>query len=137
MKRAIGRIERTLFALVVCLAPACTGQIGENDGTGAPGSGGPGSRGGGAAAPGTPVDVKAVCNPAAPSPGLSPLRRLTHREYDATVRDLLGDDTHPAVAFAPEEHFLGFDNNAETRGVTSLLAEQYMNAAEQIASRAA
>ena len=58
------------------------------------------------------------------------MRRLTHREYDNTIQQLLGDATDPAKGFAAEEQVLGFDNNAEARGVTTLLAEQYMNAAE-------
>ncbi len=72
----------------------------------------------------------------APAPGPSPLRRLTHREYDNTTRDLLGDDSHPSAQFSREELFLGFDNNATARGTTTLLAEQYMNAAETLAANA-
>src|SRR5688500_706099 len=45
-----------------------------------------GGAGGGGGAPGTPA---AVCGAGAPSTGPSPLRRLTHLEYDSTVRDLL------------------------------------------------
>ncbi len=71
-----------------------------------------------------------------PLPGPSPLRRLTHREYDNTTRDLLGDDSHPSAQFSREEVFLGFDNNATARGTTTLLAEQYMNAAETLAANA-
>lgn len=66
----------------------------------------------------------------------APIRRLTRFEYDNTVRDLLGDDSHPAQAFVPDELAHGFDNQAETLVVTQLLAEQYLGAAEQIAARA-
>ena len=40
--------------------------------------------------------------------GLRPLRRLTNREYNNTVRDLLGETSHPADAFPPnrEDGFL-------------------------------
>jgi hypothetical protein len=76
----------------------------------------------------------AGCAEAAPGP--SPLRRLTHREYDNTTRDLLGDDSHLSLQFSREEIFLGFDNHATARGTTTLLAEQYMNAAEALAARA-
>jgi hypothetical protein len=41
--------------------------------------------------PGTPADPLAA--------GPMPLRRLTHREYNNTVRDLLGVSTNPANAF--------------------------------------
>lgn len=50
---------------------------------------GPGSGSGGSAAPGS--DPNAV--------GPRPLARLTRREYNNTVRDLLADATHPADAF--------------------------------------
>src|SRR5437868_2673825 len=33
------------------------------------------------------------------TPGPTPLRRLTNREYNNTVHDLLGDDTRPADQF--------------------------------------
>src|SRR5690349_686242 len=36
-------------------------------------------------------------------PGPMYLRRLTHREYEATVRDLLGVDPGPAVATFPAD----------------------------------
>ncbi|MFO0750489.1 MAG: DUF1592 domain-containing protein [Myxococcota bacterium] len=66
------------------------------------------------------------------TPGPSPLRRLTKSEYDNTVRDLLGDTSHPADAFPPEEQTLGFDNNASGRGVTQVHVEHYMQAAEEL-----
>jgi len=70
-------------------------------------------------------------------PGASPIRRMTRFEYNNTVRDLLGDDSAPADRFAPEEEALGFNNQATALGVTQLLAEQYMEASEVIAARAA
>ncbi len=70
-----------------------------------------------------------------PSPGLSPIRRLTRFEYDATIEHLLGDSTHPAAAF-PQEGGSGFDNNANVISVSPLHAEKYMDAAEGIAARA-
>ena len=36
-----------------------------------------------------------------PTPGRTPLRRLTATEYNKTVRDLLGDTTSPADSFPP------------------------------------
>jgi hypothetical protein len=78
----------------------------------------------------------ARCSPDEIAPGPSPLRRLTRWEYDNTIRDLLGDDSRPASAFPEDERALGFDNNAEFRVVTTLLAEHYMLAAESIAARA-
>jgi hypothetical protein len=70
-----------------------------------------------------------------PSPGASPIRRLTAWEYDNTILDLLGDDSHPSQSF-PEEGGSGFDNNADVASVTWLMANKYMLAAEEISARA-
>ncbi len=70
-------------------------------------------------------------------PGGAPIRRMTRFEYNNAVRDLLGDTTRPADAFVAEEEALGFNNQATALGVTQLLAEQYMEASEGIAARAA
>ena len=66
-------------------------------------------------------------------PGKAPLRRLTVLEYDNTVRDLLGDTSRPASRLIDDERGV---TSAEARIVTSLLAEQYMAAAEEIANTA-
>jgi Protein of unknown function (DUF1592)/Protein of unknown function (DUF1588)/Protein of unknown function (DUF1595)/Protein of unknown function (DUF1587)/Protein of unknown function (DUF1585) len=132
--RAFGQGARWFMIAPWVLSMACTGEIGPSD-FGAPGSqmGSKAPGGGPASAGGATSSVSCT----SPSPGPSPLRRLTHREYDNTIRQLLGDTSDPAKAFAPEEEAFGFDNSAEARGVTSLLAEQYMNAAEQLATNAA
>src|SRR5262245_53164534 len=85
--------------------------------------------------------IAAGCgNDSAPSaacpPAASPLRRLSHFEYNNTVRDLLGDTTRPADAFPPEDTMLGFKDIADAQTVGELLAEYYMNAAEAVAHRA-
>ena len=81
--------------------------------------------------------------PSPPGPGCvhettqpTPLRRLTRAEYDATLRDLLGDSSRPARAFPPDEESQGFDNFAETQSVSPLLAEGYLSAAEALAEAA-
>src|SRR5262245_56649829 len=38
------------------------------------------------------------------------MRRLTHSQYNHTVRDLLGDQTQPANQFPPEDFVNGFQN---------------------------
>ncbi len=68
--------------------------------------------------------------------GRAPLRRLTRFEFNNTVRDLLDDDTSPADALPSEQRGNGFGNDADAQGVSSLLAEQYSNVAEDIAERA-
>ncbi|NUQ78285.1 MAG: DUF1592 domain-containing protein [Polyangiaceae bacterium] len=74
------------------------------------------------------------CDPI--EPGDAPIRRMTRAEYNNTVRDLLGDTSQPASSFVPEEEALGFNNQATSLGVTQLLAEQMMNAAEAVAQKA-
>src|SRR5204862_2764258 len=69
-------------------------------------------------------------------PPLSPLRRLTHGEYDRTVHDLLGDTRGLAKSFPQEEIEHGFDNSAELRSVSDVLSDGYVAAAEQLSAAA-
>ncbi len=68
------------------------------------------------------------------SPGPSPIRRLTRAEYNSTIFQLLGDSSNPADAFPPDERSSNFDNQAATLVVSPLLAEQYLLAAEKLAT---
>src|SRR5262245_12330520 len=68
-------------------------------------------------------------------PGPSPIRRMTRFEYNNTVRDLLGDATHPADVFGAEEEALGFNNNAASLTVSDSLANKYMLVAEGVSER--
>ena len=61
------------------------------------------------------------------------MRRLTHSQYNNTVRDLLGDQTRPSNHFPPEDYIHGFKNQAEGQSVPPLLAEAYGAAAEKLA----
>ncbi len=61
------------------------------------------------------------------------LRRLSHKEYDATVSDLLGLDCTLGASFAPDEVVDGYTNDAEALGIQPLLADQYRAAAEDLA----
>lgn len=61
------------------------------------------------------------------------IRRLTHSQYNNTVRDLLGDQTRPADGFPKEDFVHGFKNAAEAQGIPPLLAEAYSEAAERAA----
>ncbi len=104
----------------------CTGTIGDDSGrVGSPDDPRP---------PGTQQSPQ--CKGAI-EPGRSPIRRLTRLEIDNAVRDLLGDNSKPARSFVPEEESLGFDNNADALGMSGLLAEQLMEAAEKVAGTAA
>jgi Protein of unknown function (DUF1592)/Protein of unknown function (DUF1588)/Protein of unknown function (DUF1587)/Protein of unknown function (DUF1595)/Protein of unknown function (DUF1585) len=64
------------------------------------------------------------------------LRRLTHSQYNNTVRDLLGDYSRPADRFPPEDFVNGFKNQLRTQGMPPLLAEAYSATAERLALNA-
>ena len=64
------------------------------------------------------------------------LRRLTHSQYNHTVRDLLGDQTAPAAQFPPEDFVNGFLNQSRGQSLSPLLEEAYSNAAENLARSA-
>ncbi|HZO51592.1 MAG TPA: DUF1592 domain-containing protein [Bryobacteraceae bacterium] len=70
------------------------------------------------------------------APSSSPLRRLTHSQYNNTVRDLLGDQTRPADQFPPEDFLHGFKNQSQSQEISPLLAEAYNAAAERLARNA-
>ncbi len=111
-------------------------------GTGAPGTGAPGAPGSGVpGGPGAlPPGIPAIPPPMAckaTTPGPSPMRRLTRREYGNTVRDLLKVTENPATGFAPEtQSLLGFNNTAVTQAVSTVLAEQLEGGAASLAALA-
>jgi len=62
------------------------------------------------------------------------MRRLTMREYQATIADLVGPDTVSALALPPDSFLDGFDNQAPTLGVSALHIEGYLESAGAIAN---
>ncbi|MGH9935848.1 MAG: DUF1592 domain-containing protein, partial [Blastocatellia bacterium] len=64
------------------------------------------------------------------------LRRLTHSQYNHTVRDLLGDRSAPANQFPPEDFVNGFKNQYQAQNLSPLLVEAYSAAAERLARNA-
>jgi hypothetical protein len=64
------------------------------------------------------------------------LRRLTHSQYNNTVRDLLGERSLPANQFPPEDFVNGFKNQYEAENLSPLLEEAYSAAAERLARNA-
>jgi hypothetical protein len=71
----------------------------------------------------------------APSVAAAPLRRLTREQYDNAVRDLLGIGGRPSLLIPQDEKLASFTSNSVA--VTSrLAAEQYGEAAEQLAEQA-
>jgi hypothetical protein len=90
---------------------------------------------------GVPEDVvTSARNKLAETPaGATPerlVRRLTHSQYNNTVRDLLGDYSKPADRFPPEDFIDGFKNQVRTQGMPPLLVESYSSAAERLAMNA-
>jgi hypothetical protein len=69
-------------------------------------------------------------------PAPSTVRRLTHREFANSVRDLVGDTAAVTQGFPPEEEALGFTNNADAQQVSQVLVEKYLVSSEGIARRA-
>ena len=124
-------LSAALFGLA-----ACQGQI---SGTPLAGSGAePGPGPGPGPSDLTPEQVLASDMCKTPSPGRSPLRRLSNAEYRNTMADLLGDNpaTETMIAsatqtFPSETESLGFRNNADYLAVSTLVAQGYMDAALQ------
>ena len=53
------------------------------------------------------------------------IRRLSHSQYNNTVKDLLGDETRPADGFPQEDYVNGFKNQSSAQDIPPLLAEAY------------
>ncbi|MBI4905011.1 MAG: DUF1592 domain-containing protein [Acidobacteria bacterium] len=64
------------------------------------------------------------------------LRRLTHSQYNNTVRDLLSDYSRPANRFPPEDFVDGFKNQTRHQSMSPLQIEAYSTAAERLTSNA-
>jgi len=79
-----------------------------------------------------PPPLPAAEKPKAPAV----MRRLTHSQYNNTVKDLLGDQTLPANQFPQEDFVNGFKNQVESQSVSPVLAEAYSTAAERLARNA-
>ncbi len=66
-------------------------------------------------------------------PGFESARRLTHEEYNNTVRDLFGVDLRPADDFPVDLTASGgFDNSANSLFIQPITMERYVGAAEDI-----
>ena len=82
-------------------------------------------------------DVEQASNNGSPGSPNAVLRRLTHSQYNNTVRDLLGDQTAPANQFPAEDFVDGFKDQYNAQNLSPLLAEAYSTAAEKLAQNAA
>jgi hypothetical protein len=108
-----------LLALSACGAGAIKG--GDPGGTGGVPPGGSGG------VPGGTIE-----------PGRVTAHRLNVREYNNTIRDLLGMDLKPATEFQfPDDEFGdGFNNDADVLTVSPLSIEKYLTAAQSVIGKA-
>lgn len=134
--------SRNLSAALLAALSAVCGCQGNIAGDSPAGGGSAGSMGNGpqTTTGQTPEQVLQSDACKKPAPGAAPLRRLSNAEYRNTVQDLLAQVSGigPAVAtatkdFVEEAESLGFRNNVEFLGVSSLVAQGYMDAAEMLA----
>jgi hypothetical protein len=129
------------------LAAGCTGVIGNpnaggpqdqpggstSTGSGSGSTGGPG----GTTGPGGTGSTTGTLPPGTTAePGRVTVRRLNQTEYDNTVHDLLGTDTHPARTFISDSQANGFDNNGDFLSLSPTRVEQYQSAADALATEA-
>ena len=70
------------------------------------------------------------------TPATRRVRRLSAREYDNVVRDLLGDTTSPARHFIPDVFQNGYDNGSVGLAIQSDQVVSYQFAAETLAASA-
>ena len=69
---------------------------------------------------------------AKPNPGAPALHRLNRTEYANVIRDLLALEIDATSLLPPDDSSSGFDNNADSLGVSSALMERYLAAAGKI-----
>ena len=85
----------------------------------------------------SPDEVAERSRGAEPGPATAAAaRRLTHSQYNNSVRDLLRAETRRAESFPPEDFVDGFSNQLEGQSVSPLLAEAYSEAARKLARSA-
>ena len=73
---------------------------------------------------------------ASPNPGRPLVHRLNRAEYANAIRDLLAVDLDVSALLPPDDSSAGFDNNADVLGLSPVLLESYLTAAERISALA-
>jgi len=128
------------WLLAAATLTGCSGTVGDPSGSANPGSGVPsaGSGGGliddpGGAPPSSGGSTAASCTPASPI-ATTRVMRLTHHQYDNTIRALTGLDVHPAAEFLADQRQAGFDRGIDLQ-VGEVLGKSYRAAAESIAAQ--
>ncbi len=82
---------------------------------------------------GTELDRTAAAHP---NPGAPLIHRLNRAEYANAIRDLLSIDIDVAALLPPDDSAFGFDNISDALGVSPVLVERYVSAAEAISAAA-
>jgi mono/diheme cytochrome c family protein len=72
----------------------------------------------------------------APNAGRPLAHRLNRAEYANAIRDLLALDVDVTSLLPPDDSSGGFDNNADVLGVSPVLLESYLDAAERVSALA-
>jgi mono/diheme cytochrome c family protein len=73
---------------------------------------------------------------AKPNPGRPLVHRLNRAEYANAIRDLLAVHVDISSLLPPDDSSAGFDNNADVLGLSPVLLESYLTAAERISALA-
>lgn len=81
----------------------------------------------------TQLDQAAAKNP---NPGQPLLHRLNRTEYANAIEDLLGLKIDVASLLPPDDSAFGFDNNASVLGLSPVLLERYLSAADRVSALA-
>jgi uncharacterized protein DUF1592/uncharacterized protein DUF1588/uncharacterized protein DUF1587/uncharacterized protein DUF1585/uncharacterized protein DUF1595 len=71
-----------------------------------------------------------------PNPGRPLVHRLNRAEYANAIRDLLAVEVDVSSMLPPDDSSAGFDNNADVLGLSPVLLESYLTAAERISALA-
>jgi mono/diheme cytochrome c family protein len=71
-----------------------------------------------------------------PNPGRPLVHRLNRAEYANAIRDLLALDVDVSPMLPADDASAGFDNNADVLGLSPVLLESYLTAAERISALA-
>lgn len=139
-----GSWDRSLISLaLLCACPA--GGAADTDNTGTATTGGPagdsddtptGDQPTGDPSEGSDTGEPAECSDAVLDPGEAPLRRMTHTQYNNTVRDLFPGADIPPQTILVDPKVNGFENNSEVQAPSALLVEQYQKAALAVTAAA-
>jgi hypothetical protein len=127
------RARTCIIVPLLCLAGCYDGLSGGSGADGADGADGASESASEGGSGGTDGDTGPVASCETPNAGPTSLRRLTAQQYANTVRELVGYSGDAALAFSPDERVGPFHSNVGAP-ISEIQVEQYMDAAEEIAT---